>query len=115
VDATWFLYVEVMLLGTEVRLLYHGFLGSLLKTPFLATLGITSSTSGGRVVLTANESLFTPNFDTRGMGGLERISCSLDFKYEFRQANWRKSSAPNLAGRLFIAPTLAFPEMKYPE
>ena len=67
--ATWCLYA--ILLGREVLLLYHGFLGigSLLKTPCRATLGIQSSTSGGKVVLVTRESLFIPNLETRGMVG----------------------------------------------
>lgn len=98
-----------MLLGSEVLRLYHGFfegIGSLLKTPCLATLGIRSSISGGSVCLVVGtESLFIPNLETRGMGWFVRNSCSsLDFKYELRHASWRKSSAPNLAGRSLIAP-----------
>ena len=75
---TWCLHV--ILLGSEVLRLYHGFfrgMGSLLNIPCRATLGIQSSTSGGNVVLLlAQESLFIPNFVTRGIGWLERISCS---------------------------------------
>ena len=96
-----------MLLGREALRLYHVFfggIGSLLKIPCLATLGMCSSISGGSVVLVI-ESLLIPNLETRGMGWFAWNSCSsLDFKYELRHANWRKSSAPNLAGRSPIAP-----------